>query len=188
MSRQHILPPSGNDLLETVRKFYDIWGMPGVVGAIDGTHIAIEKPHVDNSKLFRCRKGFFSINVQSACGPDLLLHNVVARWPGSVNDSRIFQNSLLYAELEHNLPPRYHLLGDAAYPLKRFILTPLSAPRDAHETAYNTSHSQTRKVIEQAFGVLKRRFGYLGKKVRTDLDTTKAIIVASMVMHNIRRC
>lgn len=129
-------------------------------------------------------ESFFSINIQSVCGPDLLFHNVVARWPGSVNDSSIFVNSLLYAELEQNLHPRYHLLGDAAYPLKRFILTPLSAPRDAHERAYNTSHSQTRKVIEQAFGVLKR-FGYLNKKVRTDLDTTKTIIVACMVMHNI---
>lgn len=96
-----------------------------------------------------------------------------------------FLNSLLYAELEQNLNPRYHLLGDAAYPLKTFVMTPVSAPRDPHEAAYNNSHSQTRKVIERAFGVLKRRFGYLGMKLRTDLDTTKAIIVACMVMHNI---
>ena len=64
-------------------------------------------------------------------------------------------------------------------------MTPVAAPRNAQDTAYNTSHSQTRKVIERAFGVLKRRFGYLGMKIRTDLDTTKAIIVACMVMHNI---
>ncbi|XP_045105462.1 putative nuclease HARBI1 isoform X2 [Portunus trituberculatus] len=184
-SRNYICPPSGNDQHQCIQAFYDIWGMPGVVGAIDCTHIAILKPSVQNSELFRCRKGFFSINVQGVCGPDLLFHNIVARWPGSVNDSRIFENSRLYADLEYNLNPRYHLLGAAAYALKRFVLTPVSAPRDAHERAYNISHSQTRKVIERAFGVLKRRFGYLGMKMRTDLDTTKAIIVACFVMHNI---
>lgn len=89
-SQHYIFPPTGSDLQHVVQAFYNIWGMPGVVGAIDCTHIAILRPQVENSELFRCRKVFFSINVQGVCGPGLLFHNVIARWPGSVNDSRIF--------------------------------------------------------------------------------------------------
>lgn len=59
LNRHHIFPPSGNKLLQVVQKFYDIRGMPGAVGAIDGIHIAIEKPKVENSELFCCQKAFF---------------------------------------------------------------------------------------------------------------------------------
>lgn len=121
-SQHYIFHPTGSDLQYVVQAFYDIWGMPGVLGAMDCTHISILKPQVENSELFHCQKGFFSIYVQGVCGSDLPFHNVVAHWPESVNDSRIFENSLLYAELEQNLNPRYHLLGDAAYPLKRFVI------------------------------------------------------------------
>lgn len=184
-SQHYLLPPAGNDLRQTIQQFYDIAGMPGVVGAIDCTHIAIQRPSVDNSELFRCRKGYFSLNVQAVCGPDLRFHSIIARWPGSVHDSRIFENSRLCAELETNLNPRYHLLGDSGYSLKTYLLTPVLSPSNDKEVAYNRSHARTRNTVERAFGVLKRRFGYLGKPIRTHLETTKAIIVASVVLHNI---
>ncbi|XP_050691085.1 putative nuclease HARBI1 [Eriocheir sinensis] len=185
LSRHHIMAPSGNDRQRTVQEFYAIHGMPGVIGAIDCTHIAIVRPSVANPEVFRCRKGYFSMNVQAVCGPDLLFHNVVARWPGSVHDSRILDNSRLCAQLEETLEPQYHLLGDAGYALKRYLLTPVAVPTNDHERAYNSSHTHTRNTVERAFGVLKKRFAYLGKKMRTSLDTTKAIIVAAVVLHNI---
>ncbi|XP_050689013.1 putative nuclease HARBI1 [Eriocheir sinensis] len=185
LSQRYIKPPCGNDMRRTIEQFHDISGMPGVVGAIDCTHISILRPSVENPEMFRCRKGYFSLNVQAVCGPDLQFHNVVARWPGSVHDSRVFENSRLCAEIEVNLNPRYHLLGDAGYPLRRYLMTPVSFPDNAHERAYNYSHSQTRNTVERAFGTLKRRFGYLGKRVRTSLDTTKTVVVACVVLHNI---
>lgn len=181
----HIVPPAGNALRQTIEQFYSIAGMPGVVGAIDCTHIQIQRPSVENSEVFRCRKGYFSLNVQAVCGPDLLFHNVVARWPGSVHDSRIFQNSRLCADLEAGFNPSYHLLGDSGYALKTYLLTPVPNPSDAHEEAYNYAHAATRNTVERAFGVLKRRFSYLGKKMRTELETSQAIIVAAFVLHNI---
>lgn len=38
-------------------------GVPGIVGALDGTHIAIAKPLKDGQDYFN-RKSFYSINVQ----------------------------------------------------------------------------------------------------------------------------
>ena len=58
-------------------------------------------------------------------------------------------------------------------------------PNGSHEAAYNRSHILTRNAIERAFGVLKHHFSYLEKIMRIDLKTTKAIIVASAVLHNI---
>ena len=164
--------------------FHALGGMPGVIGSIDCTHIKIQRPSCADSELFRCRKGFFSLNVQAVCGPDLLFYNLITRWPGSVHDSRIFQNSRLRDQLEDGLLPG-HLLGDSGYPCRRYLLTPLASPNGPQEVAYNNSHIRTRNTIERAFGVLKRRFGYLGTTLRTHLDTTKAIIVACAVLHNV---
>lgn len=183
-SRHYIKFPVGNDIHTTIQQFYDLRQMPGVIGAVDCTHIAITRPSCDNPELFRCRKGFFSLNVQAICGPDLTFYNIVARWPGSVHDSRIFENSRICAILEEDLMPG-HLLGDSGYPCRRYLLTPVAAPSNHHEEAYNRSHINTQNTIERAFGVLKRRFAYLGTTMRTSLDNTKAIVVASVVLHNI---
>ena len=37
------------------------------------------------------------MNVQAVCSHDLKFTNIVARWPGSVHDSRIYRNSRLCA-------------------------------------------------------------------------------------------
>ena len=73
--------------------FWRICAFPSVVGAIDCTHIKIQCPGGENAELFRNRKGYFLINVQAVSGPDLKILNIVARWPGSVHDARIYDNS-----------------------------------------------------------------------------------------------
>lgn len=117
-SPQYIKFPSGNDLRQIMMDFEGIAGFPGVIGAIDCTHIPIIMPSVPNSEIYRCRKGFFSLNVQAVAGPDLTFYNVVSRWQGSVHDSRIFANSRLCAQLEEGLLPG-HLLGDSGYPCRK---------------------------------------------------------------------
>ncbi|CAG2202153.1 HARBI1 [Mytilus edulis] len=46
--------------------FYEKAGFPNVVGCIDGTHIRITGPSIDEPA-FVNRKGFHSINVQAIC-------------------------------------------------------------------------------------------------------------------------
>lgn len=184
LSHQYIRFPSVHELRRVMRNYYSIANMPGVIGCIDCTHVAIQRPSCDHAEVFRCRKGYFSINVQAICGPDLSFYNVVGRWPGSVHDSRIFRNSQICQQLEAGTYPG-HLLGDSGYPCRTYLLTPLQAPAGPKEEAYNTSHIRTRNTIERAFGVLKKMFPYVGRVLRTKLDTSKIIIVASFVLHNI---
>lgn len=87
---QSIKFPNGGDLQKVTQDFYTIAGMPGVIGCVDCTHVPIVRPTREDSELFRCRKGYFSLNIQAICGPDLKFYNIVARWPGSVHDARIF--------------------------------------------------------------------------------------------------
>ena len=74
----------------TVHDFYAIAAFPGVLGAVDCTHvpIPIQSPGGNHAELFRSRKGYFSINVQAVASADLTFTNVVSRWHGSAHDAR----------------------------------------------------------------------------------------------------
>lgn len=86
--------------------------------------------------------------------------NIVCKFPGSTHDAFILQSSSL-PECVANLEDDGWLLGDSGYPLKEWLMTPVTNPRTGQERRYNSSHCKTRNVIERAFGVLKARFRYL---------------------------
>lgn len=104
------------------QKFFKIKGMPGVIGAIDCTHIPIKKPSDEDPERYRNRKNIFSINVQVIADPDLMIRDVVARWPGSVHDSRIFDNSKVRELFESGQMPEGFLLGDQGYACRSYCI------------------------------------------------------------------
>ena len=81
------------NLVDTKRKFYVIAHFPGVIGAIDCTDIRIICPNKENAMAFVNRLQFYSINVEAVCDSDAFITNIIARWPGSTHDSRIFENT-----------------------------------------------------------------------------------------------
>lgn len=185
MSHDFIRMPAEHESLQVMEDFARIGNMLGIIGCIDCTHIVIVKPPGEDSERFRNRKGRFSLNVQAVCGPNLMFFNIVARWPGSSHDSNIFDNSRLCVEMEEG-QHRGRLLGDAGYPCRNFLFTPLRNPQTDQEHAYNRSHIKTRNSIERAFGVLKRRYACLkGTVTLISLETTQVVIVAAAVLHNL---
>ena len=82
---------------QVMQKFVFMGGMPGVIGCIDGTHIPIVSVGGDNAELYRCRKGYFSINVMGVCDADLRFTSLITGWAGSAHDSCIFSSSNLLA-------------------------------------------------------------------------------------------
>ena len=51
---------------------------------------------------------------------NMVFTNVLTRWPGSVDDSRVLRNSELFHTAVNKFPGDAHLLGDGGYPLLRY--------------------------------------------------------------------
>jgi hypothetical protein len=184
--QQHIkFPTTQAERATTMRQFHDLANFPGILGAIDCTHIAIQSPGGDHAELYRNRKGYFSINVQAICDAKLKFTNVVARWYGSAHDSTVFAHSRICAQFELGHITNGHLLGDGGYACKKYLLTPLANTTTAGERSYNFAQIRSRNPVERSFGVLKRRFPCLQLGIRVKLATTLNVIVSCFILHNI---
>jgi len=135
-----------------------------VCGAVDGTLIKIDAP-TENEADFVDRHGKHSINCMAVCGPDMQFYAIDAHWPGSTHDSRVLRNSKLFSDFENRRSPLPAgiILGDSAYPLRSWLLTPVIRPAETEaeniaQQRYRRSHKSTRRVIECAFGILKEKF------------------------------
>lgn len=164
--QKFVLLITANDAVEMRQKFYNMRGMPGVIGTIDCTHIPIKKPTEDDPERFRNRNNVFSINVQVVGDADLIIRDVVARWPGSVHDSRIFDNSKVCELFESGMMPAGYLLGDQGYACRSYLITPFASESDPSQAKFNASHRRTRLSTERLFGAWKRTFPCLSGTLR----------------------
>ncbi|KAK9695329.1 DDE superfamily endonuclease [Popillia japonica] len=106
-------------------QFYPRQSFPGVIGAIDGTHIPIVAPsHMQN--LYINRNKYHSIILQGICSADYKFIDCYVGPPGSIHDTRVLRMSPLGRKLtdsQNIILPEYHLLGDSAYPNTTFLIT-----------------------------------------------------------------
>nr|CAD7434734.1 unnamed protein product [Timema monikensis] len=163
--------------LATLRQGFDMENnFPGVIGAIDCTHVAIVAPPIDDP----------------VCDAYMKILNVNARYPGATHDSFIFANSNLRRALQEvhrrNNNGSMWLLGDSGYPLEPWLLTPIEGNivPNSKEENFNLAHRKTRNIIERCNGLLKSRFRCLLKHRTLHYMPEKAskIITACTVLHN----
>jgi hypothetical protein len=109
----------------------------GCIGAIDGWIVKIRKPsikdNVSDTSSFFSRKGFFGLNVVAIVDKKKrVLYRVIAS-RGAEHDSTAFKSSKLYGLLMNKWQwlkeKGYYFIGDSAYSLKSFILTPFDGVR-----------------------------------------------------------
>ena len=176
--------PDREQIRKNKLQFYNIARFPNVIGAIDCTHVRIMRPSTDEHQYIN-RKFYPSLNVQAICGPTGFLHNMEVNWPGSCHDSFILRESNVYLHLEAS-PFHGYILGDSAYPLTQWLLTPFSNPDTPQKHAFNLSHKKTRVLIENTFGRLKRRFHLLHSENRhPKIGDIVRDIRACGILHNI---
>ncbi|CAI7768888.1 unnamed protein product [Closterium sp. NIES-53] len=113
---------------EMALDFRAIKGVPNVIGAIDGTHIQIKGMEAHRGDYFN-RKSVYSVQLQVTCDSKGVIWDYMVGNPGSMHDQGVFSTSHLHGRLEIGEIAPYQLVGDAAYPLKSYMLTPLHAPR-----------------------------------------------------------
>lgn len=80
-------------------RFFQKYRFPGVVGIIDGTHIAITAVSREIENTYVNRSGYHSVNTQIVCDADLSITNINARFPGSAHDAFIYGGSILNTRL-----------------------------------------------------------------------------------------
>lgn len=117
--------------------------------------------------------------------------------PGRNNDSYIFEKSKLkkqhennsifyeYSKIIKNTSVPVLLVGDGAFRLSKFLMKPYQGTdfTDA-EANYNKCLSRARRVVENAFGILKARFRKIGKGIDANINNATTIIKACCVIHN----
>ena len=86
---------------------------------------------------------------------------------GRVHDARVLTTSGMPEYFCNGNPVMGGMmLGDSDYGLAPWLMTPTADPTTAEERPYNTARARARVVVENAFGVLKMRFGALQHGLR----------------------
>ncbi|KAL1481745.1 hypothetical protein MTO96_034243 [Rhipicephalus appendiculatus] len=173
----------------TAREFEMVAGFPGVIGCIDGTYIPMTCPNKKIRSTYTNRHDQVSLTMQAEYViKEGRFVDVFTGTPGKIHDSRVLSLSTADEELplvcEIN---KYHLLGDAAYAIREHLLTPFKdyGNMTRSQTLYNKSHSVTRVIIENAFGLLKQRFRQLRYVEFETVDKITKFIMSCCVLHNL---
>ena len=106
----------------------------GCIGAIDGWIVKIKKPSLSDDVLnpssFYSRKGFFGLNVVAIVDRKKRIRYRVIKLRGAKHDSTALKNSKLYKFMvdhwEWFKQRGLYFIGDSAYSLKSFLLTPFN--------------------------------------------------------------
>ncbi|KAH7950165.1 hypothetical protein HPB49_020379 [Dermacentor silvarum] len=155
------------------------------MGCIDGCHIEINKP-TESSQSYFNRKKFPSVLIQGICDSRNKFIDVFIGFPGSAHDARVLREGPFFEMAAMRCDGGY-LLGDSAYPLLPWLLTPYrdnehSFP--AWKKRYNKCHSQQRCSIENTFGLLKQRFRRLYFVDTATIKQCCLIVMGACVLHN----
>ena len=183
--------PKKNEVRRIAATFQEKSNFPGVVSAVDGCHIPFQAP--SNAEIaYRNFKKFHSFVLMAAVLPDRKFSYIFTGYPGSSHDSYVFQRSSLFKNLEENCADhfdqkRYHLVGDSAFVLKPWLLSPYKrSPTGLTQSQkrFNYKLSSTRIVVENSFGDLKNRFRRT-QKINATISKAVNIVTTCCVIHNI---
>ncbi|KAG7311836.1 hypothetical protein JYU34_002919 [Plutella xylostella] len=187
--RKYIRFPQNREERNVIKqKFSDRYGIPGVCGCIDCTHIKIIRPAEHEERCFN-RKHWHSINCQVICDSDCLILSIDASYGGATHDAFIWAQHEIKAHMEELSiqGETTYLLGDSGYPLRSFMMTPVDhAVDDSPEGRYNIIQKRARSTVERTFGILKGRWRCLlaARELHYTPETAGKIAIACSVLHN----
>ncbi|XP_059626668.1 protein ALP1-like [Cornus florida] len=194
-------PSTEQEMTDIKSKFEKMRGLPNCCGAIDTTHITMLLPQSDlanNVWLDRAKK--HSMILQAIVDPEMRFRDIVAGWPGKMNDSSVLQNSNFYnlCEKEERLNGnrmkftegtelREYIVGDSGFPLLPWLVTPYQGRELSESRAeFNKRHFATRVVAQRALTRLKDMWKIIqGVMWRPDKHRLPRIILVCCILHNI---
>ena len=187
-------PPTTQAEWQAVADAYmERWQFPHTVGAIDGKHIRIRNPPYGGSEFYNY-KHFFSIILMALVDTDYKFVWTHIGKSGSNNDAGIFMRSELRECLREgtlNLPDPeplsgdtepmpYYIIGDDAFPLRTWCMKPYSRlDLDIQHRVFNYRLSRTRRVVENAFGMLATKIRCLLNPMTQKPERVQTMVLAA---------
>ncbi|XP_030753176.1 protein ALP1-like [Sitophilus oryzae] len=153
------------------------WNFPLCYGSIDGKHVEIKAPWKSGSQFFNYKKNKYSIVFLAVADHNYCFTYIDVGASGSASDGGVFKNCSLHQYLENGfLPENGVMVGDAAFPLKKYLIKPYPGVNlSAEQKIFNYRLSRARRIVENAFGILVSRFRIFEKPISTNLSTVDAI-------------
>ncbi|KAF4144508.1 DDE superfamily endonuclease [Phytophthora infestans] len=146
-------------------------GYPGVVGAVDGSLLAIDRPEDYD---VTATSMFMSVEIR----------------PGSWSDSKSWKHSIIGRRATSIIPAGTHFIGDSGYALLPHLMVSYAEHEEGGELnalqrRYNFLHSSTRMAVECTFGLWNERFRVLQTVMdEKTIMKTKRVVMATIVLHN----
>lgn len=192
--------PEKEDWIKIEADFREKLNLPNCVGAMDGKLIEIFAPNRTGSLYFNYSK-YFSTNLFAICDALKSFTYVDIGSFGQQTDGGILFNSTfgkrldmkklnfpVPAPLPHTtIPFPFFIIADSAFPLKENILTPYAGDHlnlSESEANFNTEQSSVRKIIENTFAILVRRWQVFTGPIEMHPTNVDRILQAAIVLHN----
>ncbi|KAM7293800.1 hypothetical protein ISCGN_023383 [Ixodes scapularis] len=144
------------DLDSLASDFEEVSGIPGVIGCIDGTYINFRCPDEKIPATYVNRHEALSLTLQGVCDDKGRFIDAFTGVSSRIHDARVFDLS----DLSERLPTlcrrgKFHILGDAAYPSREYLVTPFKdyVKMTREQRDFNRDFSATRVTIENSFQV-----------------------------------
>lgn len=108
-----------------------------------------------------------------------------------MHDARAWRLCELRQHIENDidayLPNNTHILGDGAYAVKQYMMSPYRDNGHLTETQsyFNLMHAKTRNVVERSFARLKGIWRRLNFILMYNTEKIPMVILAACVLHNI---
>ncbi|GBG71253.1 hypothetical protein CBR_g8675 [Chara braunii] len=181
-----------------LRAFQDK-GFPNCHGAVDCTHIYVDKLANAPSENYFDRKHRFSVVAQVVVDMNLRVLDVFVGYPGSCHDIRVIQLSSLSRHakegtLFRGLPVRLpggvrtngYILGDNGYPPSEWIVVPYGGiNQHPDEERFDNKQKVARGAVERTFGRLKGMWRLFLRSHKMNLDTLPQQFTTVCILHNI---
>ena len=191
-------PKTDAETRQSIQEFQDISCFPQVVGALDGSHIAIRVPKEDPNEYVN-RKRFHSIVLQGVAGANGKFLHVSTGYAKRIHEARMLRMSSLLpstgnGDILHSPKCRIGgtqvkplIVADPAYKLTTWCTKPFPQTRALTDSQqdFNKSLSSARVVVEQAFGLLKGRWRCLLNQLDESVEKVSSTIIACCILHNI---
>uniref|UniRef100_A0A6P7GR81 Protein ALP1-like n=1 Tax=Diabrotica virgifera virgifera TaxID=50390 RepID=A0A6P7GR81_DIAVI len=202
--RETVQTPTSEDQWKTIAdEYHHIWNFPHCVGAMDGKHISLQAPIGSGSEFFNY-KGFFSIVLFAIVDARYRFIYVNVGCQGRISDGGVFASTVIPKMIQdgtlqlpkedffpgkndHKMP--YVFVADDAFPLQQHIMKPYPGVqlKGTKKRIFNYRLSRSRRVVENAFGIISSVFRCLRKPLLLEPEKASKIVLACIYLHNFLR-